>query len=88
MMGTSRIVLEKGLEPSRLAAPAPKAGVYTNFTTPAFLSICIDFPPQTGPPWAENSYTLRYLVLNQACLPIPPPRLIRHDFNVGEHAQQ
>lgn len=25
----------KGLEPSRIAAPDPKSGVYTNFTTPA-----------------------------------------------------
>ena len=27
----------KGLEPSRLAAYAPKAYVYTNFTTPPIL---------------------------------------------------
>ncbi len=25
----------RGLEPPHLAVPAPKAGVYTNFTTPA-----------------------------------------------------
>jgi hypothetical protein len=29
------LVREKGLEPSRLSAPEPKSGVYTNFTTPA-----------------------------------------------------
>ncbi len=28
-------VPERGLEPPPLAGPAPKAGVYTNFTTPA-----------------------------------------------------
>ena len=27
----------KGLEPPSLAAPDPKSGVSTNFTTPAFL---------------------------------------------------
>lgn len=27
----------EGLEPSCLATPAPKAGVYTNFTTPAYI---------------------------------------------------
>ena len=31
-------VREKGLEPSRLSAPEPKSGVYTNFTTPARLA--------------------------------------------------
>lgn len=29
------MVPERGLEPPHLAAPAPKAGVSTNFTTPA-----------------------------------------------------
>ena len=29
------MVRMKGLEPSRLAAPDPKSGVYTNFTTSA-----------------------------------------------------
>ena|GEM_PF-5402402 len=31
-------MLEAGLEPTRIAPLAPKASVYTNFTTPAFLS--------------------------------------------------
>ncbi len=31
-----RVVREKGIEPSRLTAPVPKTGVYTNFTTLAF----------------------------------------------------
>ena len=31
-------VREKGLEPSRLSAPEPKSGVYTNFTTPASVT--------------------------------------------------
>jgi len=30
-----KIVRAKGLEPSHLAAPDPKSGVSTNFTTPA-----------------------------------------------------
>ena len=41
----------KGLEPSHLAAPDPKSGVSTNFTTPACvcncganIGICIIFP--------------------------------------------
>jgi hypothetical protein len=31
----------EGLEPPSLAAPDPKSGVSTNFTTPAFLAVCI-----------------------------------------------
>ena len=28
----------RGLEPPRLAAPDPKSGVYTNFTTSAYIN--------------------------------------------------
>ncbi len=32
-LASFRAVREKGIEPSRLTAPVPKTGVYTNFTT-------------------------------------------------------
>ena len=33
------MVRMKGLEPSRREAPDPKSGVYTNFTTSAYLTV-------------------------------------------------
>ena len=33
--GNMHLVRQRGLEPPRLAAPEPKSGVYTNFTTGA-----------------------------------------------------
>ena len=42
------MVGEEGLEPSRLSAPAPKAGVYTNFTTrPSFDLYVLMYPNRT-----------------------------------------
>ena len=34
-VGAAIVMRAEGLEPPRLAPPAPKAGVSTNFTTPA-----------------------------------------------------
>ena len=36
------MVRMKGLEPSHLAAPDPKSGVYTNFTTSAHICVYKD----------------------------------------------
>ena len=49
-MRISSKVRVKGLEPPRLAAPDPKSGVYTNFTTPAF--------PERGAKVRRNSLNL------------------------------
>ena len=49
-MRISSQVRVKGLEPPRLAAPDPKSGVYTNFTTPAF--------PERGAKVRRNSLNL------------------------------
>ena len=35
------MVRTRGLEPPRLAAPDPKSGVYTNFTTSAQITVMI-----------------------------------------------
>ena len=42
------MVLGKGLEPSRLAAPAPKAGVSTNSTTRAHPELIPTLNPKSN----------------------------------------
>ena len=55
------MVLEKGLEPIRLAATDFKSVAYADSATQVWYSW-----------WDLNPHTLRHWSLNPACLPIPP----------------